>query len=206
MTTLGGANPLPGSTVVSSSVLLLATGVIKKLGIPHPASPTNVKTTSQPTTFKYGIIELKNQTGDNLFAPRKFYEGAKIVTMAYRVGKDEFAELVELALEQLPPQFGQFLEEVPIEIMDRPSPAQRQSVNLRSDQLLLGLYQGRPRTRRSIEDSGTFPDVIYIFQDSIQAVAPDREGLIEQVRKTVLHEIGHHFGMSESDLEKLGYG
>jgi predicted Zn-dependent protease with MMP-like domain len=126
--------------------------------------------------------------------------------MACKVGKDEFAELVEQALEQFPPQFSRFIEEVPIEIMDRPSPSQRQSVGLRPDQLLLGLYQGRPRTRRSVEDSGTFPDVIYIFQDSIQAVARDREGLIEQVRKTVLHEIGHHFGMSEADLEKLGYG
>jgi predicted Zn-dependent protease with MMP-like domain len=126
--------------------------------------------------------------------------------MAYRVGKDEFAKLVEVALEQLPPQFSQFLEEVSVEIMDRPSLAQRASVKLRPDQLLLGLYQGRPRTRRSVEDSGAFPDVIYIFEDSIQAVAPDREGLIEQVRKTVLHEIGHHFGMSEADLDALGYG
>jgi len=162
--------------------------------------------TSGPTTFKYDIIELKSDAGDDPFAPRKGCEGTKIVIMAYRVGKDEFADLVELALEQLPPQFASFLEEVPIEIMDLPSPAQRQSVNLRPGQLLLGLYQGRPRTRRSVEDSGAFPDVIYIFQDSIQAVAPNREGLIEQIRKTVLHEIGHHFGMSEADLEKLGYG
>jgi predicted Zn-dependent protease with MMP-like domain len=57
-----------------------------------------------------------------------------------------------------------------------------------------------------VEDSGAIPDVIYIFQESIQAVCRDRESLIEQVRKTVLHEIGHHFGMSEKDLEELGYG
>jgi len=126
--------------------------------------------------------------------------------MPYRIGKAEFAQLVELALADLPAQFSQFLEEVPVEIIDRPSPRQRQSVKLRDNELLLGLYQGRPRTRRSVEDSGTIPDVIYIFQDSIQAVCRDRESLIEQVRKTVLHEIGHHFGMSEDNLEKLGYG
>jgi predicted Zn-dependent protease with MMP-like domain len=126
--------------------------------------------------------------------------------MPYRIGKAEFAELVELALAELPPQFGQFLEEVPIEIVDRPSPRQRQSINLGDNELLLGLYQGRPRTRRSVEDTGAMPDVIYIFQESIQAVSRDRESLMGQVRKTVLHEIGHHFGMSEEDLEKLGYG
>ena len=113
---------------------------------------------------------------------------------------------MELALAQLPQQFSGFLDEVPIEIMDRPTQRQRAAIHLRGDQLLLGLYQGRPRTRRSVEDSGAIPDVIYIFQESIQAVCSDRESLIEQVRKTVLHEIGHHFGMSEKDLEELGYG
>jgi len=126
--------------------------------------------------------------------------------MGYRVGKAEFAELVELALGELPPQFAQFLEEVAVEIVDRPSPGQLKKMNLGPGNLLLGLYQGRPRTRRSVEDSGAIPDVIYIFQDSIQAVSHDREGLMSQVRKTVLHEIGHHFGLSEEDLDELGYG
>jgi predicted Zn-dependent protease with MMP-like domain len=122
------------------------------------------------------------------------------------MGKDEFAELVEHALAELPPQFAAFLDEVPIEIADRPSPRQLQMLHLPENELLLGLYQGRPRTRRSVEDSGSIPDVIFIFQDSIQSVSHDRASLIEQVRKTVLHEIGHHFGMSEADLDELGYG
>ena len=126
--------------------------------------------------------------------------------MPCRVSKAEFGELVELAFAQLPAQFRGFLDEVRIEILDRPTERQRAAIHLRGDQLLLGLYQGRPRTRRSVEDSGAIPDVIYIFQESIQAVCGDRESLIEQVRKTVLHEIGHHFGMSEKDLEDLGYG
>ncbi len=126
--------------------------------------------------------------------------------MPYRVGKDEFAQLVEQALAALPPQFAKFLEEVPVEIADRPSPRQLQLLHLPENELLLGLYQGRPRTRRSVEDSGSIPDVIFIFQESIQSVSHDRASLIEQIRKTVLHEIGHHFGMSESDLEELGFG
>lgn len=119
--------------------------------------------------------------------------------------KDEFASLVESALEELPEEFAEFLEEVPIEIRDRPTPQQLQAAGVPRGGLLLGLYQGRPRTRRSVEDSGAMPDVIYIFQDSIQALAHTRDDLVRQVRITVLHEIGHHFGMSEEDLERLGY-
>jgi predicted Zn-dependent protease with MMP-like domain len=71
---------------------------------------------------------------------------------------------------------------------------------------LLGLYVGRPRTQRSVEDSGALPDVIYLFQRNIESICHSEEELIAQVRKTVLHEIGHHFGMSEEDLDALGYG
>src|SRR5438067_753380 len=114
-----------------------------------------------------------------------------------QISKDEFAALVETALEELPEEFQLFLEEVPIEIRDRPSPRQLRAAKVPANGLLLGLYQGRPRTRRSVEESGVMPDVIYIFQEHIQAVARSREDLIRQVRITVLHEIGHHFGMSE---------
>ena len=126
--------------------------------------------------------------------------------MAYRVSKPRFGELVERALDELPPQFADFLSEVPIEVRDRPTAAQMSSLGLGPRNLLLGLYQGRPRTQRSVEDSGRMPDVIYIFQESIEQVSNGEIELIAQVRKTVLHEIGHHFGMDEDDLEKLGYG
>ncbi len=72
--------------------------------------------------------------------------------------------------------------------------------------LLLGLYVGRPKTLRSVEDNATMPDVIYLFQNSIEQMCKNSEELIQQVRTTVLHEIGHHFGMTEDDLRKLGYG
>jgi predicted Zn-dependent protease with MMP-like domain len=126
--------------------------------------------------------------------------------VAYRVSKSRFAELVEKALEELPAEFAQFLEEVPIEVRDLPTRQETDSVKLQSGHLLLGLYRGRPRTVRSVEDSGAMPDVIYIFQDSIQQVCSSEVELIRQVRTTVLHEIGHHFGMNEEDLSRLGYG
>jgi predicted Zn-dependent protease with MMP-like domain len=126
--------------------------------------------------------------------------------MPYRVSKPVFGELVERALQELPPLFADFLEEVPIEVRDRPTPAQMQRLGMRKNSLLLGLYHGRPLTQRSVEDSGRLPDVIYIFQEPIELVSQDEDQLVDQVRKTVLHEIGHHFGMSEADLEELGYG
>ena len=126
--------------------------------------------------------------------------------MAYRVSKTLFAELVERALAELPVQFAEFLEEVPLEVREFPTPQQLSRANVKQNGLLLGLYQGRPRTERSVWDSGNLPDAIYIFQSPIEEVCKNEEELIRQVRTTVLHEIGHHFGMTEEDLSKLGYG
>ncbi|HTW93515.1 MAG TPA: metallopeptidase family protein [Tepidisphaeraceae bacterium] len=126
--------------------------------------------------------------------------------MPYAVSKNKFAELVEAALAELPAEFAKFLEEVPVEIRDRPTRDELAGLHIGPGSLLLGLYRGRPRTRRTVEDTGTLPDVIYIFQDNIQAVCRSEDELIRQVRKTVLHEIGHHFGLSEQDLDRLGYG
>jgi predicted Zn-dependent protease with MMP-like domain len=126
--------------------------------------------------------------------------------MAWHVSKSKFDGLVERALADLPEPFAGFLEEVPVEVRDRPSAGQLRRAGLGGNELLLGLYQGRPRTERSVEDSGTLPDVIYIFQEDIELVCDSEDALVEQVRKTVLHEIGHHFGMTEEDLDELGYG
>ena len=126
--------------------------------------------------------------------------------MAHHVSKAHFADLVEKALRGLPPQFAKFLQEVPVEIRDRPTRRELRDVGLEDDHLLLGLYHGRPRTVRSVMDSGSIPDVIYIFQEDIELSCNGETELIEQVRTTVLHEIGHHFGMSEEDLDEVGYG
>jgi predicted Zn-dependent protease with MMP-like domain len=126
--------------------------------------------------------------------------------MAFHVGKAEFNRLVEQALADLPEPFASFLEEVPIEIRSRPSASQLRRLGLEDDELLLGLYQGRPLTERSVEDSGRMPDVIYLFQDDIEQASGTEAELVEQVRTTVLHEIGHHFGMSEEDLDDVGFG
>jgi predicted Zn-dependent protease with MMP-like domain len=123
----------------------------------------------------------------------------------YQVSKAQFGDLVEAALRELPEPFAKFIEEVPVEVWDRPSDDQLRRARVGRNGLLLGLYVGRPRTRRSVEDSGAMPDAIYIFQEPIQTVCNSEADLVRQVRVTVLHEIGHHFGLNEDDLTKLGY-
>jgi predicted Zn-dependent protease with MMP-like domain len=126
--------------------------------------------------------------------------------MACHVTKKEFERLVEEAIAEVPEPFAGFLEEVPVEIHTRPSVKLLRELGLEDDELLMGLYRGRALTDRSVEDSGRLPDVIYIFQEDHELVCDNRAQLVREVRKTVLHEIGHHFGMSEEDLEELGYG
>lgn len=127
--------------------------------------------------------------------------------MAHRVSKAVFAELVERAIDELPDQFAAALEEVPIEIRDRATPAERKKAGIKGNDLLLGLYHGVALTHRTAEtpDWSPLPAVIYIFQYDIEQVSDSEAELIEQVRTTVLHEIGHHFGLDEDDLEDLGY-
>lgn len=126
--------------------------------------------------------------------------------MSCKVSKELFGELVARALEELPPPFAKVLQTLRIELCGRPSRDMLRSTGVGEGQTLLGLYHGRPQTRRSVEDSGVLPDVIYLFQHELEDYCESEEQLVEQVRRTVLHEIGHHFGLGEEDLDKLGYG
>lgn len=125
--------------------------------------------------------------------------------MPHHVSKQRFAELVELAISDLPQPFAGHLEEVPIEIRTRPTEKQLKDAGLRKDDLLLGLYSGVSLMDRSVEQSGRLPEVIYIFQEDVELVCESEDQLVQEVRTTVLHELGHHFGMSEDDLDELGY-
>lgn len=126
--------------------------------------------------------------------------------MAYQVSKARFGELVERAMAELPEPFAGFMEEVRVEIRDRPSAKLLRQLGMEEDGLLLGLYHGTSLMDRSVEQSGRMPDVITIFQEDVEDVSDSEADLVREVRTTVLHEIGHFFGMSEDDLDKLGYG
>lgn len=128
--------------------------------------------------------------------------------MPYHVSKARFAALVERALEELPEQFRAVLEEVPVQIETRPPKRLLRSLGMDDDELLLGVYQGASLLHRGeAEGRGSpVPNHILIFQEDIELVSDTEADLSREVRTTVLHEIGHHFGMDEDDLDALGYG
>jgi len=127
--------------------------------------------------------------------------------MPHYVSKARFGELVERAISELPPQFRQFLEEVPVQVETRPSRKLMRSLGMDEDDWLFGLYQGADLLSRSeIEGRGTpTPNRILIFQEDHEENCDSEEQLVREIRTTVLHEVGHHFGMDEDDLERLGY-
>jgi predicted Zn-dependent protease with MMP-like domain len=126
--------------------------------------------------------------------------------MAYHVSKADFARHVERALAELPEPFASHLEQITVEVVDRPTRKQLRSVGLKDDELLFGLYQGVSLPDRSVQHSGVLPDRILIFQEDHEIACDTAKELEEEIRTTVLHEIGHHFGMDEDDLDELGYG
>ena len=127
-----------------------------------------------------------------------------------------FDELVDEALEDLPEEFAARLDNVDVIVKARPTRRMLHEVGVGRGGTLLGLYQGVPQTRRTVEYGNVMPDRILIFRDPIldeadalcPPEAPDEEfeeTVRQVVRKTVLHEIGHHFGLSDEDLRRIDY-
>jgi predicted Zn-dependent protease with MMP-like domain len=113
--------------------------------------------------------------------------------------EERFEKLVEEALDSLPEEFARRLNNVAVVIEDSPTPQQLRSLRLPPWALLFGLYQGTPQTQRGAYYS-SLPDKITIFKKSIEKVARSEEEIKAQVRATVIHEIGHHFGLSDKEL------
>lgn len=122
-----------------------------------------------------------------------------------------FDQQLDAVMEQMPARVHELLKEVPMYVDDYPSPELLRKMRLRRPEQLCGLYTGVPLTRRSVEMSGILSDVIQIFRLGILRMATDRNGRInedelrKQIRITILHELGHHHGMDEDELEELGY-
>lgn len=125
--------------------------------------------------------------------------------------RDYFDQQLELVLPQLPESVHRLLDEVPLIVEDYPSERQMRQLGIRHRRQLCGLYTGIPLTGRSVMHSGVPSDVIHIFREGILSMASDRRGRIDelelrkQIRITILHELGHHHGLTEDDLQRLGY-
>jgi|SRR3989344_648275 len=116
----------------------------------------------------------------------------------------EFNRLVEKAIEDLPKEFSEKLENVSIIIQDYPTRSQINNLMKRGEHgMLLGLYEGVPQTRRgNYGIGGSLPDKISIFKIPLLMISKTLEEVEKNVKDTVIHEIGHHFGMSESEIRK----
>ena len=120
-----------------------------------------------------------------------------------RISDADFDRAVERALAEIPAEFRRYLENIVIEVQRRPSPELLEEYDVPGD--LLGLYHGVPLDDASPGHIAALPDRILIFRDNLCAMCETREELIDEIRITVLHEIGHHFGLDEEQLEELGY-
>jgi predicted Zn-dependent protease with MMP-like domain len=116
-----------------------------------------------------------------------------------RISRKKFDSLVERAIAMLPEEFARWIDEVPIIVEDAPRPLNR------DEEDALGLYQGGSLLER-LEDSGQLPPRILLFRRPLMDNCDTLPALAEEIRKTLLHELGHHAGMNEEDLEHLGYG
>jgi predicted Zn-dependent protease with MMP-like domain len=115
-----------------------------------------------------------------------------------------FEILVEEALEDLPPEFRRLLEDVAIVIEDVPDADQSELGGAQDDGWLYGLYEGVPATEWGA-DFVAFPNKISLFRIPLETDFPDPVELQDEVRRTVVHELAHHAGISDERLHELGY-
>ena len=112
-----------------------------------------------------------------------------------------FSQIVDEVLASLPQFFKTRLDNLAVIVQDYPEPElQRQFPGL-----LLGLFRGVPKTRQSVFAGASFPQQVFLYQKNIEAVSYGEADLRLQIEKTLKHEIGHYFGLSEEDLRALGY-
>jgi predicted Zn-dependent protease with MMP-like domain len=126
--------------------------------------------------------------------------------------RSTFDTELEAVLAELPARIHQLMDEIPLVVEDYPSPEVMRKVRVRHRRQLCGLYTGIPLNKRSVSDWGVPSDVIHIYREGILAQSTRRDGSIslarlqKQIRITILHEYGHHHGMTERELREMGYG
>jgi len=119
--------------------------------------------------------------------------------------RSKFEELVAEAVNSLPLEFLERLDNVDVVVEARPTRAQLARASLPAGALLFGLYEGIPLTQRTSHYGLVLPDKITIFQEPIEALYRTPAAIRHQVQRTVVHEIAHHFGISDRRLRELGW-
>jgi predicted Zn-dependent protease with MMP-like domain len=120
-----------------------------------------------------------------------------------RMERDRFEELLFKAIDGLPQEFKEKLDNVDIIVDDLPSARQAKKLRLRQGSELLGLYEGVPQTVRGQSYNLVLPDKITLFQKSIESICSSDKEIEAEITGTLKHEIAHHFGISDNTLRKI---
>lgn len=115
------------------------------------------------------------------------------------MNREQFVTLVEEALDSLPQKFRSRVRNVAVLVEDLP----KNQPSPPSGKLLLGIFHGVPTTRKSVFDLPTGPDYVVLYQKNIEAVCSSEAEIRKQIRLTVIHELGHYFGMDEEQLKDV---
>ncbi len=117
--------------------------------------------------------------------------------------QERFEELVRRSLTLLPDEIAQRIDNVDVEVHDLPTAEQLRSTGVPAGHTLLGLYVGVPLTKRTSGYNLTPPDRIIIFKRPLERISSDEDDLVQRVTATVIHEVAHHFGISDRRLDEI---
>lgn len=120
--------------------------------------------------------------------------------------RERFIELVREALRDVPSPFREHLGDVDIVVKRRPTAEDLRQAGLAPDDSMYGFYRGVPLTERDSGYNLVAPDVIDVYQQPLEEDFEDDEELVAEIRATVLHELGHFFGIDDDRLDELGLG
>lgn len=115
-----------------------------------------------------------------------------------------FEEIVLSAVESLPEEFKQKLENIDIVVEEEPTAEQVRSARVPKSVFLMGLYQGVPFSKRTHFYGNVLPDKITIFRNNIERACRNEEEIKETIRRTVIHEFAHYFGLSDEHMKRSG--
>jgi len=114
-----------------------------------------------------------------------------------------FDQLITRAMDELPQEYIRGLQNVAIVMADEPDEVQREKLKLGHGNLLLGLYEGVPLTKRTGNEAGILPDKITLFKNPILMVSRNENALFEQIKRTLWHEIAHYYGLDHDRIDHL---
>ena len=122
-----------------------------------------------------------------------------------KLSTEEFDGITKRAIDRIPDEIRQHLENIIITVRKRPSRQTLKEMGVPLGETLLGLFEGVPLIERSVVEPPLYPDTIFLFQEPLEEMCETVEELEEEIEITVVHEVAHFIGMSEERLAELGY-